>query len=125
MSFHSSSPAGFRATSKQFGYFRSITGQSLPAGCSKSKASSLIKQALAGKIVPQKQLVKVYGWRFSGLAAECLKEELKGIFYAIDCDYRQVAGPYQSLAQAEAVARNMYPTAQIEVSDSIREQYMD
>lgn len=115
----------FKASPKQFSYYRSLTGQALPYGCTKSKASQLIKQALDGNAPKKRDVVTVYGWQFSGLAAECLKEELKGVRYAVDLNYHQVKGPFKSLAEAEQVARSIFPDAAIEVSTSIRQQYMD
>lgn len=115
----------FKATTKQWAYFRKLTGESLPSGCSKDKASRLIKQALNGTYVKKKDLVRAYAWRFSGLAAECLMEEHKGIKYAVDKNYRLEKNGFESLEAAEQWARAMFPEADIEVSNSIREQYMD
>lgn len=117
--------AYYRATSAQWAYFRKLTGESLPQGCNKDKASRLIKQALAGTYQKKKDKVTAYAWRFTGLAAECLKEEHKGIKYAVDKNYRLEKNGFESLEAAEAWARAVFPDAEIEVSNSVREQYMD
>lgn len=117
--------SSFKASPKQFSYFRSLTGESLPSGCSKSKASSLINQALKGTYQKKRDQVTVYAWQFSGLAAECLTEQMKQVRYAIDCNFRQLKTDFDSLASAEAYARAFYPDAAIEVLTSVRQQYMD
>lgn len=115
----------YKATTKQRSYFHSLTGEWPSSGASKSEVSRLIKKALAGEIQRKPDVVRVYGWQFSGLAAECLKEELKGVSYAVSLNYTDVTGSFKTLADAETFARARFPDAQIEVSTSIRQQYMD
>jgi hypothetical protein len=117
-------PSQFRASPKQRAYFHSLTGETMPFDTSKSKASSLIAKALRGEITRKVEPVKVYGWRFSGLAAECLKPEFKVTKYAVDQGYARVAS-FDTLAEAEAFARSRFDDAAIEVSPYVREQYMD
>lgn len=117
--------SSYKSTPKQWAYFRSLTGDSLPSGCSKSEASRLIKQAQNGTYKRKQDQVKVYAWRFTGLAAECLTAEMKAVKYAVDRNYNMERTGFASLEDAERWARAMFPAAVIEISTGIREQYMD
>ena len=108
--------SNFRATSKQFSYYRSLTGCSLPPGCSKSKASGLIARALKGeRPAPPKVIVNVYGWKFDALTLRVMKPEMDVTKYAVDVDYRSVRSDFATAAEAEAFARARYPDAEITV----------
>jgi hypothetical protein len=116
---------GYKSTRKQWAYFRSLTGDSLPSGCSMSEASRLIDKAKRGEYVRPADKVTVTAWRFTGLAAECLTEEMKAVKYAVYRNYQQERSGFESLEAAELWARAMFPNAEIEVSRTVRGQYMD
>jgi len=118
-------PSQFRATPKQRAYFASLTGEAMPFDTSKSKASSLIKKALAGEITKKQDEVSVRGWRFTGLAAECLIPEMKVVKYEVVKNYQAVASQFATLAEAEAFARSRFPDAAITVSGNVVGHYMD
>src|SRR4249919_4260923 len=84
----------FQATSKQQAYFRSLTGEYLPRGTGKSKASAMIKKALAGEITRKPDVVTVYGWRFDAVTLRHMTPEMQTVKYAVDQNYRQVNGNF-------------------------------
>ena len=95
----------YRSTKAQWGYFRKLTGDSLPSGCSKSEASRLIKQALAGKYVKKRTTVRVFGLCFTG--AMEIANGTSRIRYTVEADY--TPGPqFDTFAEAEACARARY-----------------
>ncbi len=117
-------PSQFRASPKQRAYFASLTGEAMPFDTSKSKASSLIKKALAGEITRKPDEVSVYGWRFDDLTLRCMRPEMAVTKYAVDQNYRAVRTDFATLAEAEAFARSRFPDANIKVG-GFRTQLMD
>ena len=111
----------YAATSKQNAYFKSLTGQWLPRGCSKSKASSLIDKAKRGEIVKPKDVVRVGGYRFyqPGSTGHLV------VSYAVWVNYRMTAQSFSTIEDALAVARAHHPDAEIEQSTSIAEYCPD
>ena len=118
--------SSFQATAKQRSYYRSLTGVDMAWGTSKSKASTLIAKALKGdRPAPKADIVKVYPWRFDALTLRVMTPEMQAVKYAVDRNYQPVNSQFATLAEAEAFARARFPEAQIEVTNNIREHYMD
>jgi len=112
----------FSATSKQWAYFRSLTGESLPSGCSKNKASALIKKALAGEYVKAKAKVHVHGYR---LYSPGHKDH--GIVkFEVTKNYLPTAPSFETFEQAAAYAQAHFANEEIVLEpNTVREIYVD
>lgn len=101
----------YAATSKQKSYFTALTGEWLPFNCSKSKASTLIKQALAGTYKKKEQVIKVSSYRI-----DCPSHRDHGkMFWEIDVDYRCFAAQFETQEQAMEVAKAKFPGQEIQI----------
>ena len=117
----------YEATAAQRSYFHSLTGEWLPRGTSKSKASSMIKKAIAGEITRKPDVVRVFGYRLTGTMTQ-MQERATGIqspvIYTVEVN-RNPGPTFKTLAEAETFARARYTEATIEVSDAVRGVYID
>jgi hypothetical protein len=111
----------YKSTPAQWSYFRKLTGHSLPSGCSKSKASRLIEQALAGKWKPPVRVIEVGRWRLTDCFGS--KSEPKWLVWV---DHRTVGPHFDTCAQAtEWAATQVREGETVAVKDSIYEQCAD
>ncbi|HEY1878449.1 MAG TPA: hypothetical protein VGG68_00805 [Caulobacteraceae bacterium] len=109
----------YGASAKQWSYFRSLTGDTLPDRCTKAQASSLIKKALAGEYVRKLRCIEVGRFRLTTWDGP------REITWDVFIDHRSVSHhPTQeaAMAVAEAACRD---GETVVVKDSIYELLTD
>ena len=110
------------ATSKQWSYFKALTGESLPSGCTKSKASALIKKALAGEYVKTKAKVHVHGYRLYSPG----HRDHGVVKFEITKNYLPTSTSFETFSQAEAYAQAHFANEEIILEpNTVREIYVD
>lgn len=100
MAYYSKS-SPYASTAKQWGYFKALTGHSLPSGCSKSEASSLIDKAKKGEWKPALRIIEVGRFQFH----HGFQGPDSTIHWAVWVDHRTVGGMFGTQEEAERYAR--------------------
>ena len=118
----------YEATKKQLALYRKLTGEWLPRGCGKAKASKLIAEALAGN--GPKPMIKVGRYRVTTTMDSCRKDAatyVPPIRWEVSRNYLPVYGLPLEATKEEAIAfaQAKFPGVEIIVSDGIREVFVD
>lgn len=113
-------PEQFRSTPKQWGYFRALTGQSLPSGCSKKEASRLIDLAKRGEWKPKPRNVAVCAYRVVDW------EKTGPVTYEVQVDYMPCAPRWDNQAAAIAYAEALLRDGEtVDVGRGVRDILVD
>ena len=117
----------YEATKKQQGLYRKLTGEWLPRKCSKSKASTLIKAALAGNGPKPEIAVRAHQVRMTMDACRAdAATYVPPIHWEIQRNYYPVGGgSYETAEAALAAATAMFPGAEIKVGTGVAQICVD
>lgn len=123
--YSKSSP--YASTTKQWSYFRALTGHSLPSGCSKSEASRLIDKAKRGEWAPALRNIEICQTKMTtGAFDHCMKAEFLAPYWEVSIDYRSAGPHFETQEAAMAWATAQLRTGEtVAVSTSIRSHLVD
>lgn len=110
----------FKSTPAQWGFFRKLTGHSLPNGCTKSQASRLIDKAVKGEWKAPLRQIEVGRWELTDWS------KTYPVKWLVWVDHRTVGAHYDTQAEAVAAANALVRDGEtVVVKDSVYRQLSD